>query len=88
MKHMTWVVVAALAVGVAQVNAAEQDKVTRATSGDDSTVVSEVAPPSMSMKSNVVPLGKTRTEVRQELIQAEKDGSLARLNALLYGGGS
>ncbi|HTH62105.1 MAG TPA: DUF4148 domain-containing protein [Paraburkholderia sp.] len=36
------------------------------------------------MTAGVAPVGKTRAEVMQELIQAEKDGSLARLNALLY----
>jgi hypothetical protein len=30
---------------------------------------------------------KTRAEVRQELVQAERDGQLARLNSTLYRGG-
>jgi len=30
---------------------------------------------------------KTRTQVRQELVQAERDGQLARLNSTLYRGG-
>jgi len=86
MKHMTWVAVATFALGAAQVNAAEQDNVTRAASGDDATIMSQAGSPSMSMKSDVIPIGKTRAAVRQELIRAEKDGSLAGLNALLYNG--
>jgi hypothetical protein len=86
MKHMTWVAVAALAVGAAHVNAAEQDNVTPAVSGQDATIVSEARPPSTPMQSAVAPVGKTRADVLQELIQAEKNGSLARLNATIYKG--
>jgi predicted Rossmann fold nucleotide-binding protein DprA/Smf involved in DNA uptake len=84
MKHMTWAAVAALAVGAAHVNAADQDNATPAASGHDATIMSEAGPPSMPMQSAVAPAGKTRADVLQELIQAEKDGSLARLNTLLY----
>ena len=84
MKHMTWVAGAALAVGAAHVNAADQDNVTRAASGHDATIMSEAGPPSMPMQSAVAPVGKTRADVLQELMQDEKDGSLARLNTLLY----
>ena len=86
MKHMTWVAGAALAVGAAHVNAADQDNVTPVASGHDATIMSEAGPPSMPMQSTVAPAGKTRADVLQELMQDEKDGSLARLNRLLYKG--
>ena len=38
------------------------------------------------MKSNAAPVGKTRAEVYEELIRAQQDGTLERLNEL-YGGG-
>ncbi|CAN0626126.1 DUF4148 domain-containing protein [Burkholderia multivorans] len=89
MRHITWVAVATLAVGASYVNAAEQN-VAPASSGNDATIMSQSgslsAPQPAPMTSRVAPVGKTRSEVRQELIQAEKDGSLARLNALLYNG--
>ena len=86
MNHMTWVAGAALAVGAAHVNAAYQDNVTWAASGHDATIMSEAGPPSLPMQSVVAPAPKTRAEVLKALIQAEKDGSLARLNTLLYTG--
>jgi hypothetical protein len=79
MKHVTWVAVAA-----AHGNAADQDNVTPAASSHDATIMSEASPPSMPMQSAVAPEGKARADVLQELIQAEKDRSLARLNPLLY----
>jgi hypothetical protein len=38
------------------------------------------------MKSGPASTGKTREEVRQELIRAQQDGTMERLNMLLYGG--
>jgi hypothetical protein len=64
----TGVAVAALAVGAAHVNAADQDNVTPAASGHDATIMSDAGPPSMPMQSAVAPAGKTRADVLQELI--------------------
>jgi len=90
MRHIKWIAVATLAVGALQVNAAEQN-VAPAASGNDATIMSQAgslsAPRTAQVTNSVEPVRKTRAEVRQELIQAEKDGSLARLNALLYSGG-
>jgi hypothetical protein len=87
MKHMNWLAVAAIAVFAAHANAGEQDVAPAAS--DNATVMSQAgslaAQPVAPMKSNMVPAGKTRAEVQQELIQAQKDGSLARLNALYSG---
>ncbi|MBN3786867.1 DUF4148 domain-containing protein [Burkholderia sp. Ac-20353] len=89
MKHLTWIAFAALAVGVSHLNAAEQS-VAPGASGNDATIMSQAglpsAPQSVVTTSRVAPVGKTRAEVRQELIQAEKDGSLERLNSLVYTG--
>jgi hypothetical protein len=86
MRHTTWIAVATLAVVASHVSAAEPD-VAPAASGNAPTIVSQAGTPASqtaSMTAGVAPVGKTRAEVMQELIQAEKDGSLARLNALLY----
>lgn len=37
------------------------------------------------IRNSIAP--KTRAQVRQELVQAERDGQLARLNTTLYRGG-
>jgi hypothetical protein len=43
------------------------------------------AQPAAPMKGNIAPVGKTRAEVYQELIRAQQDGTMERLNEL-YGG--
>lgn len=81
MRHITWIAVATLAVGASHVNAEEQN-VAPVPSGNDATIMSQAgslsAPQTAPMTSSVAPFGRIRAEVRQELIQAEKDGSLAR----------
>jgi hypothetical protein len=86
MKYPTWIAVAALAVVASHVSAAEPSAAPSA-SDNAPTIVSQAgsqAPQTASMTASVAPAGKTRAQVMQELIQAEQDGSLARLNALLY----
>jgi hypothetical protein len=89
MKRTALVVAAALALCVAQAYAGEQDVAPAAQAGTtavmsqaDSASAQRVAP----MSGEVAHVGKTRADVYQELIRAEKDGSLARLTAQLYNG--
>lgn len=44
------------------------------------------AAPAVSMAPAAQPLGKTREEVYRELVRAQKDGTIERLNALYMGG--
>jgi hypothetical protein len=88
MKYLTLVVAGALTAAAAQAYAGEYDTA-KGTSGDNSAVASQAntapAQPAASMKSNAAPVGKTRAEVYDELIRAQQDGTLERLNEL-YGG--
>jgi hypothetical protein len=51
----------------------------------DSSQIAQAAQPQWSASTASV-AGKTRAQVRQELVQAEKDGQLANLNRSLYMG--
>jgi hypothetical protein len=89
MKYLTLVVTGTLMAVAAQAYAGEYDAA-KGTPGDNSAVVSQAnsapAQPAAPMKSNAAPVGKTRAEVYEELIRAQQDGTLERLNEL-YGGG-
>lgn len=87
MKHLSLIVAATLALGAAHAYACDMG----AAAGPEAngTTVSQGAATeqaTMPMKGSPAPAGRTREEVRQELIRAQKDGTLERLNAL-YGGG-
>lgn len=56
------------------------------TAGSAGEAASNVQTQQWSPSSNSI-APKTRTQVRQELVQAERDGQLARLNTTLYRGG-
>jgi hypothetical protein len=87
MKHRTWIAVGALTVFSVYVHAGEQNTVPAGS--DNAALVARTGSvslqPDAPMKSNMGRIGKTRAEVIQELIQAQKDGSLARLNGLYNG---
>ncbi|GAB3630294.1 hypothetical protein PTE30175_03636 [Pandoraea terrae] len=89
MKALTMIAAAALSVCAAQAYAGDAD-VTTATSSNGATTTAQAtsAPTQSAMPraGDVVRTGKTREEVYQELIRAQKDGTMERLNAL-YGGG-
>ncbi len=89
MKYLTLVATGALMAVSVQAYAGEYDAA-KGTPGDNSAVVSQAnsapAQPAAPMKSNAAPVGKTRAEVYEELIRAQQDGTLERLNEL-YGGG-
>jgi hypothetical protein len=88
MKYFTLVVTGALMAVAAQAYAGEYDAA-KEMSGDNSAVASqpnmEPLQPAAPMKSNAAPVGKTRAEVYEELIRAQQDGTMERLNEL-YGG--
>jgi Domain of unknown function (DUF4148) len=88
MKHFTLIVGATLALGAAHAYAGDMDV---APGPDESgATVSKVVPAAgqatMPMKGSPAPMGKTREEVYQELIRAQKDGTMERLTALYNGG--
>jgi hypothetical protein len=89
MKHLTLIATGALIAIAAHAYAGESDIAT-GTSGGNAAVVSQAnSAPAQStapMKGNIAPVGKTRAEVYQELIRAQQDGTMERLNEL-YGGG-
>lgn len=88
MRYLTLTASVLVAVA-AHAYAGEYDAAT-ATSGDNAAVVSQAnaapAQPVTPMKNNTAHVGKTRAEVYQELIRAQQDGTMDRLNEL-YGGG-
>jgi hypothetical protein len=88
MKYLTLVVAGALMAVAAQAYAGEYDPA-KGTSGDNSAVASQAntapAQPAPPMKSNAAPVGKTRAEVYEELMRAQQDGTMERMNEL-YGG--
>lgn len=88
MKHLSLIAAATLALGAAHVYAGDMD--VSAGTFENAATVSQADPaaaqPVMAMKSSPASMGKTREEVRQELIRAQQDGTMERLNAL-YGGG-
>ncbi|AQV96790.1 DUF4148 domain-containing protein [Cupriavidus necator] len=88
MKHFSLIAAATLALAAAHVYAADMD--VAAGPDENGTTVSQAAPAAgqapMPTTARPAPMGKTREEVRQELIRAQKDGTLDRLNEL-YGGG-
>ena len=88
MKYLMLVVTGALMAVATQAYAGEYDAA-KGTSGNNSAVASQPnTAPAQSpapMKSNAVPVGKTRAEVYEELMRAQQDGTLERLNEL-YGG--
>jgi Domain of unknown function (DUF4148) len=90
MKNLGLIAAATLALGAAHAYAG--DMVVPAGAYENAVTVSQANPSSAQsvtpMKGNTASYGKTREEVRQELIRAQQDGTMARLNALLYGGGS
>ncbi|NML97606.1 DUF4148 domain-containing protein [Paraburkholderia sp. RP-4-7] len=90
MKSLSLIAAATLALGAAHAYAGDMD--VPAGTYENAATVSQANPssaqPVSPMKGNTVSSGKTREEVRQEMIRAEQDGTMARLNALLYGGGS
>jgi len=89
MKYLTLAITGALMAVASQTYAGEYDAA-KGTPGDNSAVVSQAnsAPmqPAAPMKNHAAPVGKTRAEVYDELIRAQQDGTLERLNEL-YGGG-
>ncbi|KWR83759.1 DUF4148 domain-containing protein [Cupriavidus sp. IDO] len=88
MKHFSLIAAATLALGAAHVYAADMD--VPAGPNDNGTTVSQAAPAAgqaaMPTAVRPAPMGKTREEVRQELIRAQKDGTMERLNSLYSGG--
>ncbi|WP_107153392.1 DUF4148 domain-containing protein [Trinickia symbiotica] len=87
MKTLTVISIAAFAACTTQAMAAGTED-TPSTTSSDATVMTQNAvgaQPATGMESGA-PMGKTRAEVYQELLRAQKDGTLDRLNAL-YGGG-
>jgi hypothetical protein len=90
MKRLTVIATAALMAVAAHAYAGESDAPT-GTSDNNAEVVSQAtsvsAQPAVPMTGSIAPVGKTRAEVYQELLRAQNDGALARLNALLYSGG-
>ncbi|CAG9187567.1 DUF4148 domain-containing protein [Cupriavidus pinatubonensis] len=88
MKHLSLIAAATLALGATHVYAADMD--VAAGPNEIGTTLTLVAPAAgqaaMLPTIRSAPMGKTREEVRQELIRAQKDGTMERLNAL-YGGG-
>jgi len=90
MKKLSLIAATTLALGAANGYAGDMD--VPAGTYENAVTVSQANPSSAQlvtpMKGNTVSSGKTRQEVRQELIRAQRDGTMARLNALLYGGGS
>jgi hypothetical protein len=90
MKNLNLIAAAAFALGTAPAYAGDMD-VLAGPSGNAVTVSQanpSSAQPVTPMKGNAASHDKTRQEVRQELIRAQQDGTIARLNALFYGGGS
>lgn len=87
-KHLSLIAAATLALGAAHEYAADMD--VAAGPDENGTTLSQAAPAAgqAAMPTTVrpAPMGKTREEVCQELIRAQKDGTMERLNAL-YGGG-
>lgn len=57
-------------------------------SANDSAQIAQTGSPSQNGEwtspQNQPAMGKTRTQVRQELMQAERDGQLATLNSTVY----
>jgi hypothetical protein len=86
-KHFGLVAAATLALWAAHVYAGDMD--VAASPDENGTTVSQVTPAAgqgtMPMTGSPAPMGKTREEVRQELMRAQKDGTMERLNTL-YGG--
>lgn len=88
MKYLTLAVTGALMAIASQTFAGESDA-GKGTPGDNSAVVSQANSAPMQAaptKNNAAPVGKTRAEVYEELMRAQQDGTLERLNEL-YGGG-
>ncbi len=87
MKTLTVISIAAFAVCATQAMAAGNDDTTTATSNDATAMTQNAVgtQPAGAMESGAR-MGKTRAEVYQELLRAQQDGTLDRLNAL-YGGG-
>lgn len=89
MKYLTLAVTGALMAIASQTFAGESDAA-KGAPGDNSAVVSQANSAPMQAaaptKNNAAPVGKTRAEVYEELIRAQQDGTLERLNEL-YGGG-
>jgi hypothetical protein len=89
MKYLTLVAASALMAIAAHAYGGEYDVAT-GTSGDTTAAVPQAnsapAQPIAPMKSNTAPVGKTRAEVYRELMRAQQDGTMERLNEL-YGGG-
>lgn len=87
MKHLSLIAATTLALGAVHVYAADMD--VAAGPNEIGTTLMQAAPATgqaaMPPTIRPAPMGKTREEVRQELIQAQKDGTMERLNAL-YGG--
>ncbi len=90
MKNFNLIVAVTLALGAANAYAGDMD--VQAGTYENAAAVSQADPSSAQlvtpMKGSTASSGKTRAEVRQELIRAQQDGTMARLNSLLYGGGS
>jgi hypothetical protein len=90
MKNLGLIATATLALGAA--HAYGGDMAVQAGTDENAVIVSQANSSSTRlvtpMKGNTASSGKTREEVSQELIRAQQDGTMARLNELLYGGGS
>jgi Domain of unknown function (DUF4148) len=87
MKHLSLIAAASLALGAAHAYAGDMN--VSAGTYENAATVSQadpgVAQPATLVKSSPASTGKTREEIRQELIRAQQDGTMARLNEL-YGG--
>lgn len=87
MKTLTLIPIAALALCATLAHAGDNADTSRTASDGNATMTSDaVGGTSVGGSESGAHLGKTRAEVYQELLRAQKDGTLDRLNEL-YGGG-
>ena len=84
MKHY---LITVLIAGSASISAFAQTS-EPAQPANDSAQIAQTGSPAQkgewTSPQNQLAMGKTRTEVRQELIQAERDGELQYLNSTVY----
>jgi hypothetical protein len=85
MKTLTLIPIAAFALCVTQAYAGDDAGTSNAASHSNAMASESVGAPSGGTSGSGAPVGKTRAEVYQELLRAQKDGSLDKLNAELGG---
>ena len=86
MKTLTLIPIAAFALCVTQAYAGDDAGTSNAVSQSNAAMAAEsVGAPSGGTSAGGAPVGKTRAEVREEYLRAQKDGTLEKLNAE-YGG--